>query len=538
MGVADMASTSISLRSLLEALLVADAEALFFVDDEQAEVLELDVFGKQAVGADEDVDLAGFDFLENDFLLLGGAEAGDHLNVNGELREAALECFEMLETEDGCGCKHGDLLAVLHGFEGGAHGDFSFAVAHVAAEEAIHGGGGFHVVLDGADGGELVVGLVVIEGVFEFLLEFVVFGESGALGGVALGVELEQFAGHVLHGLAHAGLGLGPLLGAEPVEDGRGTGVGGTVFLDEIEAGERDVELGGFGEFENHEFDGEAVLHDFFEALVLRDAVFDVDDIVADGEVAEVGDEGRGLGALGLGAGGDVGVVGEIVGAEEDEVGVGKADAGGELRAHDDGDAHVAGEIACFFKHGFAAAVHGAAAEAVRDLVLAQDSGHAFDVALVGGGEDDVRLQFHQLAELLGERGDGAMEAQGGAGVEGDFAEGGVFVEHVDGAELVEIESEVRIEQALQDFGAEIDVFRTDEIADAGALVALLDLVPPAVNLVAHHAGLVDEEDGLGEELEEVVFGARDAGEEFPAGKDADAAGGRGFDGEILLVRI
>ena len=49
------------LAHLLEAFLVAHAEALFFIDDEQAEVLELDVFGKQAVGADEDVDLAGFD---------------------------------------------------------------------------------------------------------------------------------------------------------------------------------------------------------------------------------------------------------------------------------------------------------------------------------------------------------------------------------------------------------------------------------------------------------------------------------------------
>ena len=110
------------------------------------------------------------------------------------------------------------------------------------------------------------------------------------------GVELEQFVGHVVHGLLDAGLGLGPLLRAELVQDGRGAGVGGAIFLDEVEARERDVELGLLGEFEDHEFDGEAVLHDFFQAQILRDAVLDVDDIVADGEVAEVGDEGGGLG--------------------------------------------------------------------------------------------------------------------------------------------------------------------------------------------------------------------------------------------------
>ena len=194
--------------------------------------------------------------------------------------------------------------------------------------------------LIGADRGELVVGLVVVEGVFKLALELVVRREGRALRGVALGVELEQLVGHVLHGLRHAGLGLGPLLRAEPVQHGRGAGVGGAILLNQVEARERHVELGLLGEFENHELDGEAVLHDLLQALVLRDAVLDVDDVVADGEVAKVGDESRGLRSLRLGARGDVGIVGEIVGAEDDQVRIGKADAGGDLRAHDDGHAH------------------------------------------------------------------------------------------------------------------------------------------------------------------------------------------------------
>ena len=43
---------------LLDALLVLDAEALLLVDDQQAEVLELDPLGQQPVGADDAVDLA------------------------------------------------------------------------------------------------------------------------------------------------------------------------------------------------------------------------------------------------------------------------------------------------------------------------------------------------------------------------------------------------------------------------------------------------------------------------------------------------
>src|SRR5215472_10654910 len=56
---------------LLQAFLVADAEALLFVDDHQAEIAELHVFREQAVGADDDIQLACFDFRDGFFLLLG-----------------------------------------------------------------------------------------------------------------------------------------------------------------------------------------------------------------------------------------------------------------------------------------------------------------------------------------------------------------------------------------------------------------------------------------------------------------------------------
>ncbi len=117
------------------------------------------------------------------------------------------------------------------------------------------GCGGFHVGLDVGDGGELVVGLVEVEGVFELALHVGVGREGGADGGLALRVELEQLGGHVGHRLLYARLGLLPGLRAELVELRRGAGVGGAVLLDEVEAGERDVELGLVGELEDHELE-------------------------------------------------------------------------------------------------------------------------------------------------------------------------------------------------------------------------------------------------------------------------------------------
>ncbi len=127
------------------------------------------------------------------------------------------------------------------------------------------------------------------------------------------------------------------------------------------------------------------------------------------------------------------------------------------------------------------------------------------------------------------------MEAQRGPRGQFDLAERRVLVEHVHRAELIEIEAHVRVERRLQDFGAQIDVFGPDERADSGALVALLDLVPPAVDLVAHHGRLVDEERAARHEREQRALGAGDGREELPSRKDADAAGRRGFGGHLFV---
>ena len=116
-------------------------------------------------------------------------------------------------------------------------------------------------------------------------------------------VELQQLVGHVLHGLLHARLGLGPLLRAELVQYRRGPGIGGAVFLDQVEARERHVEARGSANSRIMNSTFEAILHDLFQAVVAGDAVLDVDNVVADGEVAEVGDEGGGLRLGRLGSG-------------------------------------------------------------------------------------------------------------------------------------------------------------------------------------------------------------------------------------------
>ena len=146
--------------------------------------------------------------------------------------------------------------------------------------------------------------------------------EGRADSSLALGVELEQLPRHVGHRFFYAGLGLLPALRAEFVEFWWWTGLGRAVFLDEVEAREWDVEFRFVGELEDHEFERDAgVFFDDPQAAVTGDAVFDVDDVVADRQITEVGDERGGFGFSAANrTGRDVGVVGEVLRAEEDEL--------------------------------------------------------------------------------------------------------------------------------------------------------------------------------------------------------------------------
>ena len=76
----------------------------------------------------------------------------------------------MLEGQHGGGGQHRHLLAVEHGAHGRAHGHLGLAVAHVAADQPVHGRLGGHVRGHVRDGRGLVGRLLVLEGLLELAL--------------------------------------------------------------------------------------------------------------------------------------------------------------------------------------------------------------------------------------------------------------------------------------------------------------------------------------------------------------------------------
>ncbi len=156
------------LAKLLEPLLVAHAEMLLLVDDEQAQILELDGFGEQRVRADHDVGLPVFQLLPHPRHVLRGNEAAGLRDLDREAPEALAEGLEVLAGEQRRRHHHRDLLAFHHGDERGSQRNLGLAEAHIAADEPVHRPALGQVLGHGLDAGELVVGLVIGEARQEF----------------------------------------------------------------------------------------------------------------------------------------------------------------------------------------------------------------------------------------------------------------------------------------------------------------------------------------------------------------------------------
>ncbi len=96
-GVAVRVSMCTSARRLLQRLLVLDPEVLLLVDDDQAQVLELDLLGQHRVGADHHLDLAGFQALpaspRRPWPAPGGTAGATLIGQPAKRSEKVLKCW-------------------------------------------------------------------------------------------------------------------------------------------------------------------------------------------------------------------------------------------------------------------------------------------------------------------------------------------------------------------------------------------------------------------------------------------------------------
>ncbi len=127
----------------------------------------------------------------------------------------------MLLRQHGGRHQDGHLFAIHHGLEGRPQRNLGFAVAHIAAQQAVHRAHALHIRLHILDGAQLVFRLHVGEAGFQVLLPDGVRRKGMPLHYLPPGIQLQQLLGHLLHRLAHLLLDLRPFPAAQAGGRGR-----------------------------------------------------------------------------------------------------------------------------------------------------------------------------------------------------------------------------------------------------------------------------------------------------------------------------
>ena len=285
-GVAESVKTSTLARYSFEPLLVHHAETLLFVDDDQAEIGERDVFLQQPVRPDDDVDLPFGEIVQNAFLIGFGSEARELFDAHRKSAEARAEGAVVLVGQQRRRHEHRDLLLVGDRFEGRAHRDFGLPVADVAADQAVHRPRGLHVGFGRVDGFLLVGRRLVGESLFHLGLPRGVGAEGEAARHLALGVELDEFVGDFRQRFGDARLRARPI-GAAHLGKPRALPFGGRVLRDLMHLRDRHQHPIAAGIAQIEIILRRAENRFGAQAEVLADAVHRVHDIIADAQVGQ-----------------------------------------------------------------------------------------------------------------------------------------------------------------------------------------------------------------------------------------------------------
>ena len=283
---------------LLEPLLVRDAEMLLLVDDDEAEVLELDGLAEERMGADDNVDAALGDALLHPRQFLRRNQTRGLRDVDRVALQALGEGLGVLAGEQRGRHHDGDLFAVHGGDEGGAQRHLGLAEADVAADQPVHRPAGAEIVEHGGDGGLLVVGLLVGKAGAELVVQAGGDGEQRRFAQLPLGRDLDQFAGDLADAVLHPRLARLPGAAAEPVE--LDAGAFRAVAREQLDVLDRQEQLVAAGVVDFQAVVRRAGGLDGAQAAEAADAVIDVDHEIAGGEARHLGDEI--LRALGLAA--------------------------------------------------------------------------------------------------------------------------------------------------------------------------------------------------------------------------------------------
>ncbi len=199
--------------------------------------------------ADDHVDAAFLQALDDPFLFAGRAEATQDFDIERILRKSLAECAIVLFGEHCRRHEHRDLHSIVDRFEGSTNGDLGLAVADVAAEQSIHRTGSFQIVLDFGNGRELVGRFLIGKARFELLLPVGIRRDWRAGLAFAHRLHVNHIRREIANRFFHLANAFAPR-GATELREFWIALAAAHVFLHEIDFGNRHVEHDTIAKFE------------------------------------------------------------------------------------------------------------------------------------------------------------------------------------------------------------------------------------------------------------------------------------------------
>ena len=150
-------------------------KTLFFIDNQQPQVLIFHILGKHPMGTDDDINIAFLHILYRFLLFPAGTETGKQVHPHGKILHPLHKRVIVLLRQDGSGHEVNYLFSLLDRLKGRPDGYFRLAIPHIAADKPVHNLGALHIRLRIRNGQKLILRLLIGKKFFEFLLPHRIF---------------------------------------------------------------------------------------------------------------------------------------------------------------------------------------------------------------------------------------------------------------------------------------------------------------------------------------------------------------------------
>ena len=223
---------------------------LFLVDDQKAQIPELDRLAEQRMGADHDIDIALGQPLLDLSQFLGRDQAGGLRDIDRKTAKTFGKILAVLPRQQRGRHHHGDLLALERDRKRRAQRHLGLAEADVAADQPVHRTAAFEVLQRGRDGPKLVLGFLIGEARAELVIDMRLHRHFRRFVQMPLGRDLDQFAGDLADAVLELCLARLPAAAAQPVQFD--IGVVGAVARQQFDVLDRQEQFcfGGIMQFE------------------------------------------------------------------------------------------------------------------------------------------------------------------------------------------------------------------------------------------------------------------------------------------------